>query len=252
MTEVQSEFGKIVLMEDFFGPEIPLALTNTTEHIGPFRVIGDGLAENDSGIINNEADPNLNGVGRLTTTDEDKHDCGLATPLMLNVATMAPIVIECRFQHDDLDTKGAFIGLCDVNADDLALEDDVIQGGTTTLTLTASDLCGFYWSSELTDDEDLHAVYNGGTATGATDSTSVDLDTDLIAATYKIVRLEVDNNGTARWYVDGVLKKTLAGAVSTTTDLAALCVVENKNNTSAGETMDVDYFHVSFYRDWTV
>lgn len=252
MAEVHSEFGEILLFEDFTGREAPVALTATTEQFGDFRVIGDGVAENDSGIVTNESDPNLNGVGRLTTTNEDKHDCGLATPLMFKASTMGPIVVEARFEHDDLDTKGAFIGLADVNGDDLALEDDLIQGATTTLTLTASDFVGFYWSSELTDDEDLHAVYNGGTTTGATTSTDVDLDCDLVAGTMKIVRLEVDPNGTARWYVDGALKKTVEGACSPTAVMAALCIVENKDNTSAGETMDVDYFAVRASRDWTV
>jgi Arc/MetJ family transcription regulator len=251
MAEVHSEFGKIEIREDFFGWENLVAGTDASGFTpGGFRIIGDGLAEADSGITSQEADPYLNGVGRLTCTNEDKHAVGLTTPLMFKVGTMAPIVVECRFEHDDLDTKEVFIGLSDVNADDLSLEDDLVHGATTTITLTGSDLVGFLWSSELTDDEDLHAVYNGGTTTGATTSTDVDLDADLVAATMKIVRLEVDPNGTARWYVDGVLKKTVEGAVSTTNVLAAQCVVESK--TTACETMDVDYFVVKANRDWTV
>jgi hypothetical protein len=250
MAEVQSECGLIVLMEDFTGPEVPVAGTGTTDKLACFRVVGDGLAEADSGITSQEADPCLNGVGRLTTTDEDKHCVALVTPLMLKPSTMAPIVVEARFEHDDLDTKEVFIGLSDVNADDLSIEDDVIHGETTTITLTASDLCGFLWCSDLTDDEDLHAVYNGGSTTGATVSTEVDLDCDLVAATMKVVKLEVDSNGTARWYVDGSLKKTVEGAVDPTTVFAAVCAVESK--TAGKETMDVDYFRVKYGRDWTV
>jgi len=59
----------------------------------------------------------------------------------------------------------------------------------------------------------------------------------------------VDNDGTARWYIDGVLKQTVSGAVSTTTDLAVLTMVETKG--SAIETADIDYILVEANRDWT-
>jgi len=245
----QSGVGKIRLFEDFVGVELPVSLTNAFGNIGDFRVIGDGVAENDSGVVGQESD-GLSGVGRLTVTDEDKHACGLGTALCLDVGKMGTIIVEARVRFADLDTKDAFIGLSDVNSDDISLEDDVISGATTTLTLTASDLVGFYLCSELTDDEDWHAVYNGGSTTGETTSTSVDLDDDAVAGEFQILRLEVDNNGTARWYIDGVLKKTLEGACSTTTDMAAICVVGNKANTSSTEDMDVDYLLVEANRDW--
>ena len=65
-----------------------------------------------------------------------------------------------------------------------------------------------------------------------------------------MLRLEIDTNGTARWYIDGVLKQTVVGAVSTSVDLALLLGVETKGN--AIETMDVDYLLLQANRDWTV
>lgn len=252
MVTVQSDKGKIILWEDFTGKESPVALTNTTEQFGDFRLIGDGIADTDSGIVTGESDPCLSGVGVFTTTDEDKHCCGLATPLMFDVAKMAPIILEARVQFDDEDTKGYFMGLSSANGDDLALEDDVVQGTATTLTLTATNFVGFYWSSELTDDADWHAVYNGGTTACSTNSANQDLDDDLVAGEWQVIKLEVDNNGDARWYIDGVLLKSVSTAVSTTADLAAVFMVEDKNNTSAGETAAHDYCSVEANRDWTV
>ena len=104
-------------------------------------------------------------------------------------------------------------------------------------------------SAELTDDEDWHGVYNGGTTTGETTSTNVDLDDDAVAGDFQVLRLEVDSNGTARWYIDGDLKQTVTGAVSTSTDLAVLLMVEAKG--SAIEAMDVDYVLIETNRDWT-
>jgi hypothetical protein len=123
-------------------------------------------------------------------------------------------------------------------------------GNGTTMTLTASDLCGFYLSAELTDDEDWHAVFNGGTTTGETDSTALDLNDDAVAGEFDVLRLEVGNNGTARWFLNGVLKKTQTGAVSTSTDLAVVLIVAAYG--AAIETADVDYISITANRDWTV
>jgi len=57
-------------------------------------------------------------------------------------------------------------------------------------------------------------------------------------------------NGTASWYIDGVLKKTVEGAASTSTDVA-VCLAAAANTTEFA-IMDVDYLMVEANRDWTV
>ena len=111
-----------------------------------------------------------------------------------------------------------------------------------------ADLVGFYLSSELTDDEDWHGIYSGGTATASTTTTAVDLDDDAVAGEWQILRLEVAPNGTARWYIDGDLKQTVEGACSTTTDVA-VCLAAAANTTELA-IMDVDYLLVKANRDW--
>jgi len=247
----QASKGRIEIFEDFIGGEDIVANTAATRTFGTagLRVIGQGVAETDSGIVLLESD-GLNGVGRLTTTNEDAHSIGLTTATMFDVGKMGTIVLEARVQFENLDTKEFYFGLTDVNIDATILEGGTMVGNGTTMTLTASDLCGFYLSAELTDDEDFHAVFNGGTTTGETVSTSLDLDDDAVAGEWDVLRLEVGNNGTARWFVNGVLKKTQAGAVSTSTDLAALLMVATYD--AAIETVDVDYIHITANRDWTV
>jgi len=163
---------------------------------------------------------------------------------------MGTIVLEARVQFENLDTKEFYFGLTDVNADTTIIEGGTMVGSGTTMTLTASDLCGFYLSAELTDDEDWHAVFNGGTTTGETDSTALDLNDDAVAGEFDVLRLEVGNNGTARWFLNGVLKKTQTGAVSTSTDLAVILMVATYG--AAIETADVDYISITANRDWTV
>lgn len=247
----ESEYGRIHIFDDFFGCEAPVAETGVPRRVGAFMLVGQGIAENDSGAPALDSD-GLSGVIQLTTTNEDNHTAGLQTASAFDVALMAPIVMEARVRFTDLDTKEAFVGFTDINisSDVPSIETDLGHGATTTLTLTASDICGFLLSSELTDDEDWHAIYNGGTTTGETTSTNNDLNADAVAGEWQVLRLEIDPDGRARWYVDGDLKLTVSAAVSTTVDLKFFIAVEAKGN--AIETMDVDYIGIRANRDWTV
>ena len=246
----QSGYGKIEIFEDFLAGEDIVANTAASRTFGSsgLRVIGQGIAETDSGITVGESD-GLNGGGILTTTNEDAHSCGVTTGKIFDVGKMAPLNIECRVQFPDLDTKEFYFGLTDVNDDTSILEGNNLHGASTTITLTASDLCGFLLSAELTDDEDWHMVYNGGDTTGQTTATSIDADVDAVAGEYDVLRLEVAPNGTARWYINGALKQTVTGAVSTSTDLAVIAMVEAKS--AAIEYAWIDYIAIEANRDWT-
>jgi len=93
-------------------------------------------------------------------------------------------------------------------------------------------------------------VYNGGTTTGETTISSIDANDDAVAGEFQILRLEIAPNGTARWYIDGVLKQTKTGAISTSVDVGLLTMVEARSNSI--EYAYLDYVYVSANRDWTV
>jgi len=192
----------------------------------------------------------LNGVGVLTTTNEDAHSCGVTTGLVFDAGKMGTLVAECRVQFPDLDTKAFWFGFTDVNSDTTILEGNQLVASGASLTLSASDLCGFLLDSEATDDEDWIMAYNGGTTSGETTIASIDADDDAVAGEFQILRLEVDPNGTARWYIDGVLKQTKAGALATGTDVGLLAMIEARS--AAIEYAWLDYVSVTANRDWTV
>ena len=246
----QTGYGRIKIFEDFLAGEDIVAATAASRAFGGsgLRVIGQGIAEADSGITVGESD-GLNGVGILTTTNEDAHSCGLTTGKVFDVGKMAPINIECRVQFPDLDTKAFYFGLTDVNGDTAILEGENLVAASGTLTLSASDLCGFLIDAEATDDEDWIMVYNGGTTSGETTIANIDADNDAVAAEWDVLRLEVSINGTARWYVNGVLKQTVTGAVSTSTDLAVLAMIEAR--AASNEYAWIDYIAIEANRDWT-
>ena len=98
--------------------------------------------------------------------------------------------------------------------------------------------------------EDWHGIHNGGSATASTTTTTVDLNDDAVAGEFQVLRLEVTKDGTARWYIDGVLLQTVVGAVSTTTDFA-VCLA-SAANASEVAIVHVDYLLVECGRDWTI
>jgi len=243
----QSGVGKIRLFNDFCGTPDGYSDDASSENLGDFFVGGEGIEDTTAGC-SAPTSGGLSGVCRLSTGTTDLDTAFLGTGINFDVGLMAPIIIEARVQFVDLDTKAAFIGLTSILTFDEQMDDIIDYSAATTVTLTA-ELCGFFLSSEFTDDEDWHGVYNGGTTTGVTTTTSIDLDDDAVAGEWQILRLEVDPNGTARWYIDGDLKQTVEGAVSTTTDFAVCCGVTN-NGTAEATVMDVDYLLVEANRDF--
>jgi len=251
MATIQSEMGRIKLFEDF-AKSYPVAGTDAgAVPFGDFMVVGQGIAETDSGILSLSTD-GLSGIGQSTTTDADVHAMGVQTASIFDVGLMGTIVAECRVRFAEITTGEFFFGFSDVCTDLAIIEGALFHGNTVTITNTASDGCGFLLSSELTDSDAWCRVYNGGTATAVTSSVTAAaaLDSNVVAGDFQILRLELDPNGTVRWYIDGVLKSTVENAVSTTTDMCLSCLVESK--TTACKTADVDYVYVSANRDWTV
>ena len=248
----QSGDARLIIDEDFLGgTEVAVASTTAPPINWPpyLTFVGQGIADTDSGAVMLDSD-GLNGVVQLTTTNEDVHCAGFQTPVMFDVALNGAIVLEARVRQAALNTGEVFIGFSDVNTDLAIIEGAICHGDTITVTLTASDLVGFLMASDLTDNSDWHGVYNGGTTTGETTSTSVDFDAGATAGEYQVLRLELFPNGTVEWWVDGVLEQTVTGAVSTSVDLCLNVLVESK--TTAVKTLDIDYIKIWANRDWTV
>ena len=247
----QSGPGTIRLFNDFFGVMGVLASTGDPASggavaLGDFYAGGEGFEDADAGIAGKDA---LSGVVTITSGNTDADTSFIGTHIGFDVALMGMIVLETRVQLPDLDTKEIFFGLTSILSVDEQLEDIVINASSSTITMPA-DLVGFYLSDELSDDEDWHAIYNGGSASASTTTTSVNLDNDAVAGEWQVLRIEVTIDGTARWYIDGVLKKTVTGAVSTSTDYA-VCLAAGANTTQL-VIFDCDYILVEANRDWTV
>ena len=249
----QSGNGRIKLFNDFFSVATFLAMTADPASafaypFGDFYGGGEGIEDGDAGFAPGSAAP-LSGSISINSADTDADTAFIGTQIGLDVALMGPIVLETRVRLPDLDTKEIFFGLTSILSTDEQLEDIVLNASATTITMPA-DLVGFYLSDELTTVAgDWHGIYSGGTTAASTTSTDVQMNNVAVATEWQVLRLEVFSNGTVEWWIDGVLKQTVVGAVSTTTNVAA-CLAAAANTTEMA-IIECDYLSVEANRDWT-
>jgi hypothetical protein len=245
----QSDRGRIELFNDFFGVGDVITLTADTTQLGDFFAGGEGFEEADAGVAGKDA---LSGVITLTGSNVDADTTFIGTHIGFDAGLMGPIVLETRVQMAALTAREIFFGLTSILSVDEQLEDIVINNSSATLITMPAELCAFYMSSELTTVAgDWHAIHNGGSATATTTTTGdAQLNNVAVVGEWQVLRLEVDNNGTARWYIDGALKSTVVGAVSTTTNFAAVLATGATAGTAV--IVDCDYLLVQANRDWTV
>jgi len=246
----QSGVGKIRWFNDFAGAEIPVANAvayGTTAggcnyYLGDFKVIGD-LAETDTGVV---ATSKANGYALISGNNEDGKGVAIATEVNLSPALNGTIVVEARLERAALTAGVVFVGLAGTLADDVA---EPCTSTTTTITKVVPCV-GFLLDSQLTASTYWHMPYLLASDTTQT-STTVVASQAAVAGESDVVRLEVDNNGAARWYINGVLEQSVgAGLAATTTTLMGACVGCWGTTTTAA-TADVDYFLVEANRDWT-
>ena len=250
MTEVGGGLGRRTIESNFMGHDDPIALTavDGTRLLGDFRVVGQGIAETDSGGVKQTGPGGI----RFTTTNQDQHSYGIETNVIFDVGLMGTLVAEARVNLVNNTEKRIFMGFTDIEIASFvpSMEVDLGVGATETLTLGASDICGFILDSELTAATAWHAMFNGVATTGETVSTHNNLTPVQTDGEWQVLRVEIDTNGTARWFIDGDLKKTQTGAASTTVDLKFWLVVESTASALIA-TLDVDYVTVKCNRDWT-
>lgn len=246
----QSAYGSLNYKFEFGSAEDPIAgsgayaAAGTAGHkLGEFKVTGK-VAETDTGIISISKS---NGWARISGNNENGEGVAVGTEAIFSPTLNGPIAVECRLEATALTARVLYLGYSSVNED---LVNEPLTSTGTTFTFVASDFCGFLLDSQLTDATDWHMVFRGGTTSMGTVSTAVDADDVATAAESQVLRLEIDRNGTARWYIDGELRQTRTNAVSTTTLLAAMVGCWGTTTTAAD--LDLDYLAVEGNRDWTI
>lgn len=238
--------GKIRVFDDFLGgADVAVSDTDAIKTAagvaGPFAMYG-SLAETDCGLV---LLGKASGFARVTGTNEDGYGLAIGTEVSLSAALNGPIIVEARVEHQVLTARDTFIGLVATAADDIA---EPVGNSTTTITKVCA-CCGFLFSTDLTSAY-WHMPYLLASDTTQT-STTVVATQAPVAAECDILRLEVDADGGARWYINGKLEQSVGAgkAVTTTTLMAA--IIGTFGTTTTVSDVDVDYFLVEANRDWT-
>lgn len=207
-------FGFVKLFDDF-----------TDDTINTFRWTANadtgGTTETEEGVVN--------GVLRLASDGTDG-DINNVFGVEAFSAAGGPLCMEARVKMSSLST-GVFVGFTDDNAaDEIPIDDD---GGT--LTTTASTAVGFVYDSGGNDTWDMVSVDDD--VDGAQTSTGV----APVADTYQTLRVVVNSDGSAEFFINGKFEGSRTAAVDTD---AVLCpaVAQKANGTACN--VDVDYIYV--------
>ena len=248
----QSGSGKIRLFNDFCGPEIPVANAvaygtsagGCNYYLGDFKVTG-SLHDTDSGVISL---PKASGYVQLASSaSADGDGIFMGTEVVFSPILNGTLICEARLERAALTAGTLFIGFMSTNADEVA---EPITCSTTVLTKVVPCV-GLLLNSELTADDGLwHMPYLLAGDTTQT-STPVEASQTAVIAESDIVRIELDNNGAARWYINGKLEQSIGAALAATPATLLAGGVGIWSTTTTVATVDVDYLLVEANRDWT-
>lgn len=218
-------FGRVELFDDFLG-DIILDQYSTGADTG-----GSGGSTAITAAVN--------GVLRITTDDQTTGDrIALTHQLNWQASDSGPLVLEARVKSVTAITLRAyFIGFTDVLAATTTVENP-IEMSSEAITSTATDAVGFMYDTDCTYDN----WYGMGVKNG-TDATALNTGVaPATAGTWQTLRVVVDVTGSATFFIDGVYMGAVANAVTSTTDLTPIIMVEAR--AAAAKVLDVDYLHV--------
>lgn len=240
------ERGEIVLFEDFCGPDCPVAnaeaATTPGHFVGPFRIVGDTV-ETDSGTV---LAGKSSGYLTLTVNNEDGKGVGIATDVCFSPLLNGPIVVEARVETSALTARSLFIGLASTIAADVA---EPVTSTTVTITKVVPCI-GFILDSQLTAGTYWHMPYILATDTTQA-STSVDASQAAVAAESDVLRLVVNSDGSAEWWINGKLEQTVGAGLGATPATLQGALVAGFGTTTTAADLSVDYLLVKANRDWT-
>lgn len=185
----------------------------------------------------------IGGVVRFTTGDAGT---GLAADMVqmtsfLNwQASNGDLVFQTRMKLSAITTCYVFLGFTDVITLEAPIES---AASANTLTSNATNGVGFMFDTRMTTDN----WWLVGVDTDV-DATAQDMGSAPVADDYATFRIEVNTDGDAVFFYNGVQVGTkMANAVAPGADLTPTLNV-SKTSVAASMTMDVDYVHVAMKR----
>ena len=160
-----------------------------------------------------------------------------------SLVSLGPTVFECRASFSQLTGVAACFGLSDTLATDAEHLLHTVDSGTVADGgLTVTNTVEWAFSSDATASTAWQYVSeNAGTIgnSGAEEASSGGPTAD----TYDTLRIEVDADGTARYYLNGVLETTRASAVATSALLIPYIGIDAGTDAQTVTDLSVDYIY---------
>lgn len=153
----------------------------------------------------------VGGVVRLLTSTTDNASQMISTSLIWEDDKYA--VCEARINLADVSGTALFFGFTDATSE--TTPDMAIHYPDDVLTTVATNAVGFVVDADHASSSIMCCGVNAGT-----DETPVDTGTDWADAEWHTLRIELDPDGNAIFWLDGVAKARLATAIASGTDLA--------------------------------
>ena len=219
-----SGFGKVKLFDDFLGDVIADQYSTGADTGGS----GGSTAVTAA----------VNGVLRITTDDQTDGDRIALTTQLNWQASDGGMIMEARLKCVTAITyRTIFVGFTDVLASSTTVEMPIEMSGTT-LTSTATDAVGFMYDTASTND----TWYGVGVKADA-DATAVDSTIAPVAGTFQTLRVQVNPDGDARFYINGKLIGTVEDAITVSVACTPIIALEAQG-AAAAKILDVDYLYV--------
>jgi len=205
---------------------------------------GDGTGSSVVGIGEVSPEGNLTFTGGDDGDAEDTLEITLGVSAYGGLVSAGLIIVEYRSSVEDITAGDWILGLTeDVTAN--ASEDMEYDVNTNVVTdfSTVDSSIAFAFSSDAVNPTLLQAVSTNATAIGnAADEYT--LAGTPVAATYQLLRIEVDTSGDGFWYVNNLLVGAEPLAVATTATLMPYMAASSADDctTACGVTkVDIDY-----------
>lgn len=158
-----------------------------------------------------------------------------------SLVSLGGTVFECRVSFDQLTGVTACFGLSDKLATTAEHLLHTVDSGTVADGgLSVSDTAEFVFSTDATDSTNYQIVSENGGTIGNSAAEEV-ASAGPTADTYDILRIEVDANGDARYYLNGTLEATRESAVATTALLIPYIAIDAGTDAQTVTDLSIDY-----------
>ena len=153
--------------------------------------------------------------------------------------SLGTTVFECRVSFDQITGTSWGFGLGDVLANATEIPNYKVNSGTVTDDAGIANAISFVFSTDATTAQWQACSTNGSTVGN---SAAEEALTDAPAAnTYQVLRIEIDADGDARFYIDGVLRASRTTAVATTALLIPYIWGDSADDADVATDVSIDY-----------